>query len=369
MRILRRYILRELLSPFLLSLLFFTSVFLVGNLFKMADLLINKGVSLLDILKILFFLIPGLLSFIVPTSALAAILLVFGGMSQNNELTAIKASGVRLFSVMLPVLLVTFLLSLGLLFLSDQVESEAQYAARRTVKELALKHPMAYLEAGKIIKDFQDLIILTQRIEGNRLYGITIYQPQGGKGTTRTIIAESGEVISSPDQKTLTIKLYNGSADEPNPDNPEMLYKLDFKTFELPTIYLGKDDPRNKIEKKTRELRFDELIYKLAHDPKVKNDPGTRRAYEAALHKKISFSFAPFVFAVIGLPAAVITRRGEAVVSFSLAIGIVAIYYCLYVFGGSMVAQSHWNPFVAMWLPNVFMVSSGIFLMKRSFSR
>jgi lipopolysaccharide export LptBFGC system permease protein LptF len=260
------------------------------------------------------------------------------------------------------------LLSLGLLILSDQVESEAQYAARRETKELALKHPMAYLEAGKVIKDFQDYIILTQQIDGNKLFGITIYQPQGPGESPRTIIAESGEVISSPDQKTLTIKLYDGSADEPNPDDPNMFYKLDFKTFELPPIYLGKENPRNKIEKKIKEMRFDELIYRLRNDPGLRNNPDARREYEAALHKKIAFSFAPLVFAMIALPAAVISRRGEAVISFSLAIGVVGIYYCLYVFGSSMVVQAHWNPFVAMWLPNLFMTICGTFLMKQAFS-
>lgn len=368
MKILRHYVLRELLRPFLISLLFFSFIFLVGNLVKMADLLINKGVSLWDILKILIFLIPGLSSFIVPTSALAAILLVFGSFAQNNEITAMRASGINLFSIILPVFLTTFLMSLGLLFLNDQVESEAQFAYRRAAKELLLKRPMAYLEAGKFIKDFQDYIILTQRIQGNKLYEITIYQPQEKGKATRTIIAEWGEIISSLDDKTLTLKLYNGTSDEPNPDDPSIFYKLNFKTFELPPIYLGKDNPRKKVEKKVREMRLDEIIYGLRHDAALKTDRKERRKYEAAFHKKISFAFAPFVFALIGLPLAIISRRGEATVSFALALGVVAIYYVLFVWGEAMAMESHLNPFLAMWLPNVFMVGSGGALLKRVLS-
>ena len=366
--ILRRYVLRELLKPFLISLLFFTFVFLVGNLFKMVDLLINKGVSPWDLFKILLFLIPGLLSFTVPTSALAAVLLVFGGFAQNNEITAMKASGINVFTIMLPVLLTAFLMSLGLLFLSDQIESEAQFAYRREAKMLLLKKPLAYLEAGKFIKDFQEYIILTQRIEKNKLYGITIYQPQERGKATRTIMAESGEIISSTDDKTLTVRLYNGTSDEPNPDDPSIFYKLNFKTFELPPIHLGKDDPHNKIEKKVREMRIDEILYNLGYNPAVKNDPSTKREYEAALHKKISFSFAPFVFTLVGLPLAIISRRGEATVSFALALGVVAVYYVLFVWGRAMSVESGLNPFLAMWLPNVFMIGSGMFLMKRVLS-
>ncbi len=368
MKILRHYILRELLRPFLISLMFFTFVFLVGNLVKLADLLINKGVSLWDILKILIFLIPGLLSFIVPTSALAAILLVFGSFSQNNEITAMRASGINLFSIVLPVLLTTFLMSLALLFLNDQVESEAQFAYRRAAKELLLKRPMAYLEAGKFVKDFQDYIILAQRIIGNKLYEITIYQPQDQGKATRTIIAEWGEIISSLNNKTLTLKLYNGTSDEPNPDDPSIFYKLNFKTFELPPIYLGKDDPNKKVEKKVREMRLDEIIYSLHNDEDVKKNPKERRKYEAAFHKKISFAFAPFVFALIGLPLAIISRRGEATISFALAMGVVAIYYVLFVWGEAMTIENNFNPFLSMWLPNVFMMGCGAALMKRILS-
>lgn len=364
MKILRSYALRELVPPFLLCLLFFTFVFLVGNLVKLADLLINKGVSLFDILKILLLLVPKLLSFTLPTSVLTAILLVFGGFAQNNEITAMRSSGINLFSIMLPVLLVSFLLSLLSLFLNDQIQSRAQYAYRQAVKDLLLKRPMAYLEAGKFVKDFQDYIILTQKIEGNRLYEVTIYQPQEKGKATRTIIAEWGEIIASPDDKTLTLKLYNGTSDEPNPDDPSVFYKLNFKTFQLPPIHLGKEDPR-KMEKKVKDFSLDEILYHLQKNPEAKTNPALKRELKAEFHKKISFSFAPFVFALIGLPLAVITRRGEAVISFALALGIVAIYYVFFVWTRALTIEGYFPPFLAMWLPNLLMAGAGGLLMKR----
>ena len=365
--ILRWYVLKELLTPFLISILFFTAVFLVGNLVKLADLLVNKGVYLGDILKLLALLVPSLLNYIVPTSALAAILLVFGSLAQNNEITAIKASGINLFSVILPVLLVSFLGSLIMLFLSDQIGSDAEFASRRLVKEIIFKRPAAYLEAGKFIKDFQDYIVLTQRVEGNRLYGITIYQPQEQGKSTRTIMAERGEIVTSKDDKTLRIKLYDGTSDEPNPDDPSMFYKLDFKTFELPPIHLGKEE-LHKIKKKVREMRLDEILSALGRDPNLKNNAEAHREYEAALHKKIAFAFALFVFSLIGLPTAIITRHGEAVISFTLAIAIVALYYVLFVWGWTLSLQGSLPPLFAMWLPNFFIMGFGVFLLRRVLS-
>lgn len=364
MKILRRYLLRELLAPFLLSLLFFTFIFLAGNLVKMADLLLNKGVSLWDILKLLLFLIPSLLSFIIPTSVLASILLVFGRLSQNNEITAMRASGLSIFSVMLPVLMVSFMLSMATLFLTDQVQSDAEFASRQMIKELVFKHPMAYLESGKFIKDFQDYIIHTQRIEGNRLYGVTIYQPQENQKTTRTIMAEWGEITSSPEERALKIKLYNGTSDEPNPDDPNVFYKLNFQTFELPPIPLKKEDP-GKIRKKTRELRLDELIYNLRYNPEVLQNEEAQREHKAAFHKKIAFSFATFIFTLIGLPLAIMSRRGEPVISFAFSMGMVAIYYVLFIWGRALAVENNVPPFIAIWFPNVLLIALGILLTKR----
>lgn len=366
MKTLRWYILREVFAPFLLCLLFFTFIFLAGNLVKLADLLLNKGVSVWDVLKLLVLLIPSLLNYIIPTSALAAVLLVFGRLAQNNEITAMKAGGINLFSVMSPVLLASFLLSVVTLFLSDQVQSDAEFASRQMIKQLVFRHPMAYLESGKFIKDFQDYIIHTERIENNRLYGVTIYQPQEGKAT-RTVMAEWGEIVSSPEENALKVKLYNGTSDEPNPDDPGMFYKLNFKTFELPPIQLGKDDP-SKMRKKTRELRLDEIIYALRRDPKLKTDPTAQREYRTAFHRKISFSLATFVFTFIGLPLAIITRRGEAVISFSLAMGIVAIYYVLFIWARAMALENNFPVFLILWFPNLFMIGCGIFLTKRVLS-
>ena len=126
-----------------------------------------------------------------------------------------------------------------------------------------------------------------------------------------------------------------------------------------------KGDPKDKVQKKVREMRLDELIYHLRNDPEIKKDPTTRREYEAAFHRKIAFAFAPFVFCLIGMPLAILSRRGEPTISFALAMAIVAIYYVLYVWGKAMTVESHLNPFLAMWLPNLFMVGCGGYLMKR----
>ena len=362
MTILRNYCLRELLPPFLMALFLVTFIFMVGNLFDLADLLVNKGVSIFDIMKLLILMIPSLLGFILPTAALTSILLVFGGFAQNNEITAMKASGINLIHLMLPVVLVAFLLSFFSLFLIDQVQPRSEYQSRQLVRHLIVKRPAAYLEAGRFIKDFQGYTFWVNAIKGDRLEGVTIFQFQEGK-PTRTILAEWGKVVAAPDQKSLALELYNGTSDEPNPDNPSVLYKLNFKTFLLSNITVGKQ--RGGVNKKEKEMTIDELFYRLKNDEEARNNPKKRRGIKSEIHKKISFSFATIVFVLVGLPIAIISRRGEVVISFSVAMAIVGIYYILFVWGRSMAINGYIPPWIALWIPNILMVVVSGFLAKR----
>lgn len=363
MKILRKYVLRELTIPFLISLGLFTIIFIVGNLVKLADLLVNKGVSLFDILKLLLLLMPNLFGLVLPTSVLTAILLTFGSFAQHNEITAIKSSGVHIGKIMAPVIVIGFLLSIVALILNDQVLPKASHSYRRLVKEILIKKPIAYLEAGRLIKDFSDFIILAQKIEGNKIHGITIYQPQKDK-PTRTIVAESGEILSSPSDKKLLLRLYNGSSDEPNPDDPNVFYKLDFKTFELPPIRLG-EEPAAR-QKKIKDMTLDEIMIRIERNArKTQEEKDNYNALRTEFHKKISFSFASFAFAIIGLPLAIITRRGEAIISFALAMSIVALYYVTIVWANTMGCHGVLPPWVVMWIPNVFILGVGGFLFKK----
>ena len=362
MKILRKYALRELVVPFLFSLGIFTFMFLVGNLVRLADLFLNKGVNIFDIAKLLVLLLPKLLGFTIPMSALTSVLLVFGGFAQNNEVMAMKASGVNVLRVMTPVILASFLLSVFSLFLNDHLISNTSYAYRKVLKEIFLSKPSAYLEPGRFIKEFKDYVFLLQEIKGNKIKGVTIYQTEQDK-PIRTIIAESGEILSSPQDKTLSLKLYNGTIDEANPEDPNVFYKLDFESFVLPPLYVGEDATarQGEVNKKTKDMSLDELMTKLPKEHEKK----MRLKIESEMYHKVSISMAPLVFVLLGLPLALITRRGEPIISFSIALALISIYYVFFVLSDTMAVHGTLPPPVALWLPDVTLGAIGCFLIAR----
>jgi LPS export ABC transporter permease LptF len=363
MNILRTYCLRELVAPLLMSLVLVTFIFLVGNLFDLADLLVNKGVDVFDILKLLILIIPELLGFILPTGALASVLLVFGSLAQNNEILAMKASGVHLFKIFAPIIGAAFLLSLFSLFIVDQVMPRSEYRSRQLIRKLVVQKPEAYLESGRFIKDFSGYTFWVNRIQGRRLEGITIFQHEPDK-PTRTIIAGWAEILSSEADNSLALELHDGTSDEPSPDDPTVFYKLNFKSFVLKDIKIGRH--RGGVNKKHKEMSIDELLYQLKNNRQFGLVEKQILTIKAEVHKKVSFSFAPLAFVLIGLPAAIMGRRGEVLVSFSLAMGVVAVYYILFVMGRTVAINGLVPPWVALWAPNALLVVVAIFLQRKA---
>ena len=355
--ILRKYTIREMIIPFILTLLLFTFIFLTGSIVKIADTVLNKGVGFWDVMKMLGLILPNVFSFTLPTSALAAVLLTLGGFSQNNELRAMKAVGINLFTIMVPVLMIAVLLSIFALAFNDQVVTAASFAERKLTKQIIFKNPTAIFEPNRFVKDFKEYIFHVKAVKGNRLEQVIIYHPQEGK-PTQNIIAEYGEIIISPDGSEITLKLYNGTVDEPG---GEELYKLDFQTYTLPPL---KIESAARVQKKTRELRLNELLQRIhSYDTESAKE---RLRYRTEFHKKISFSLAPFVFVLIGLPLAVLVRRGELIWSFSISMCVVIIYYVMYVWVGTISDHGTLPPEIALWLPNVILIGLGAFVMRRA---
>ncbi|MBL7070774.1 MAG: LptF/LptG family permease [Candidatus Omnitrophica bacterium] len=361
MRILRNYVLKEILGPLILSLAVITFAFVIGNIVKLADFVINKGVELIYVGRLFVYLIPRLLSFAVPMSALTSVLLAFGRLSSDNEIIAMRANGINLYKISMPAIIIGLLLSVMSIPLNDKIVPAAHYRARILLKEVGLRHPAAYLEAGTFIKGFKDYILFIYDIkfDKNKTFfkNVRIYQPQKN-GPTRTIIAKRGELVSLADKNTIKLKLMDGTSDEPNPMNPSHFYKLNFRTYYL-TLTLD-DSTMREHGKKNKEMTFDEL---LANAEKLKKKGIDPQPLIRRLHKRIASSFASFAFVLIGIPLAITTRRSEKSIGIGLAFVLATAYWLLLAFGQILATKNIIPIWLAMWFANIILISIGVILM------
>jgi len=359
MRILRNHILLEFAGPFSFCLLTLLFVFLLGKGFvQMADLIFNKSVDPLLILKLLVFTSPFLLMFIIPMAVLVATLLTFGKLSFDNEIMAIRASGVSILKIAKPLIISVCVLSLFSFLLSDRIASVSHFAYRRILMQIGIQSPAAALEEGTFIKKFKNFVIFVYEIDKNKLKGIRIYQPQEGK-PTRTIIAQKGELISIPERGIIKLKLIHGTSDEPDPKDPAKLYKLNFKTYDLPLNVSGLKDAE-ELGKKAKDM----TIKELRNEIKRLGESGIQGTYPLAaeIHNKIALSLSSIAFLLIGIPLGITTRRSEKSLSFGIGLVLMTLYWVLLIGGMALAQKGMAPPFLALQFSNIVVGGLGLFL-------
>jgi lipopolysaccharide export system permease protein len=361
MRILRTYFLKEFLAPLFLALGVLTFVMILGNLIQIAEMVINKGVDIYSVSKLFLFMIPALLTYTLPIAVLVAVLLSLGRLSGDNEIVAMRASGINMLNLIIPLLIIGIIFSLLLVIFNDRVVPYAHFAARKTLIEVGIKNPTAALEPGVFIDSFKGYILFIYRIENNKLINVRIYEPRGEGKPPRTIVARKGEFIAIPEKNMIKLKLIEGTSDEPDPKNPTNFYKLNFKTYFM-NLSLSEIQDKGKIEKKPKDMTIQELTNEIH---KLKNERVDPAPLITEINKKISLAFSCLVFILIGAPLAIITRRREKSINFGIAFLIVGVYYILLMAAQGLSLQGYADPKIAMWLPNIILGSIGAFLTYR----
>lgn len=355
MKILRNYFLKEFIGPLFLTLAVLTFVMILGNLIKIADLIINKGVNIFNVSKLLLLMIPYLLTYTLPIAALTAVLLSLGRLSSDNEIISIRASGINMFTLILPLLVVGLILSLVLVVFNDRVIPYAHFATRKTIMDIGVKNPTAALEPGVFINSFEKYILFIYRIDKNKLTNVRIYEPQGEDKPARTIVAKRGEFIALPEKNMVKLKLMNGTSDEPDPENPSNFYKLNFKTYFM-TLNLSQMQGKDKIEKKPKDMTIQELKNEIKKIKKEGIDPAP---LITEINEKISLAFSCFVLMLLGIPLAIITRRREKSINFGIAFLTVGVYYLMLLGSEALSLEGLLNPRIAMWIPNIILGAIG----------
>ena len=346
MKILRTYVLKEHVGPFLVILSGLTAVVLIGHIIKLAELVIAKGVSLFDVLRLLIYLIPYMLSFTIPIACLIAMIMTFSRLSSDYELIAMRASGVSPARLILPLLTVALVISGGMVILHDRVIPASHLAFRRQLKAIGVKHPTAYIEAGTFIKDFEPYILFVYQVDGAVLLNVRIYEPQPN-GPTRTILAHRGQFEPLPGGNGVRLKLFDGTMDEWDAQRPGGLYKTSFVTYTLNLVSDAAQESR--VGKKIKEMTFQELVKERRYLNAQGIDP---LPITIEFHQKIASAFATFVFVLFGLALGLGLHHHERLIMFVWVLGVCMAYY-LGALGANALALNNWlPPWLAAWVPN-----------------
>jgi lipopolysaccharide export system permease protein len=357
---LHRYIGREIIVPFLLGFAVFTFVLLMGRFIKLAEMVIAKGVPLTDVLRLVMYMLPSFSIVTIPMSFLLAVLLAFGRLSADNELTAMKASGVSLYGLLPPVIafavlayLATTAITVYALPWGNTAFKTLLYNAINTRVNISLKDRV-------FNDDFPGLVIYVARYdeEKHSISGILIYDERNPEETS-TIFARNGLIITDPDKKALRLRLLHGGVHRPRGKSGYQL--MEFESYDLSVNF----NQNYKIVPTINELdmTFRELRKAMAAPG---NDARTTRDLFLEFHRRLALPFACFVFALIGVPLGLQNRRAGKSSGFSLCIALLLLYYIVLTAGKTLGQKGVISPVVSMWLPNILFIGLGIYLFTKT---
>ncbi|HKQ19968.1 MAG TPA: LptF/LptG family permease [Candidatus Eisenbacteria bacterium] len=254
MRILERYVLREHLFPFLLGFSIVIFLLTLDFMFDLVDLAIGKGIGVGVVAELFILSLGYMVALAFPCAVLIACLATFGRLSQDNEISAMRANGVNLLRVIGAPLFAAAVLAGLLVLFNNHVLPESNHALANLMADVGRKRPTAQITEGVFIDGFVGYNIFVEKVNGrtNEIRGVKIYQLNSNARPT-TILADWGVIHNSPDGRIMTLELHDGEIHEVPPNDAERTYRrLQFKTHNINIRNPGAD-----LERHDREIRGD----------------------------------------------------------------------------------------------------------------
>jgi LPS export ABC transporter permease LptF/LPS export ABC transporter permease LptG len=388
MRILTRYILKEVSSHSLLGLLIFTLIVYVRYLGQVLELVVRREINASAVFTLFVLPIPGILVITIPMAVVVGTLIGLGRMAADGEVIAARASGVGLSQFVRPVMIYA-LIGWGVtgwmsLFLAPQAARQLV----RTEVELRTSQVPYEIRPRVFIEQFPKLLLYLEDIRGSRSQWHGVFIADNTKhDVPKVTLADRGVLVNANHGQRLTLHLEHGATHEIDPRNPQQYSVTSFAETDIP---IPTDQSPATSEPRAPPLLPMRTLIELAHSPDppagpsaagrntpagvpaalaavtLPGTPGNqRRAALVELHYRLALPVASLVLALVGTPLGLYTRKGGKAVGVILAILLVFLYYILIALGRSFAIEGRMHPALGLWLANAVFGAAGIFMLVR----
>jgi len=361
--IINRYLLKEMMLPFVINLVFFTFVFLMTKILDITNLIVNYKMSLVSVLLLLFYSLPFFLSFVIPMSVMMAVLLTFIRLSNDKEIVALKAGGVSVYGL-IPAVLVFCAMGMVLsCFITIYGIPWGTVSMKELTYQIAASHVDAGLKERTFNDSFKDVMLYINKIDlKNKILRDVFIEDKRSQDIISTVMAPKGRMFAEPDKLIFHLKLYQGTINQVNLEN-KSAQSINFDSYDVnldlkQSLMVSKGGPKDE-----EEMSFGELREYLKAYPQ-KNEQYYMVLME--LHKKFSIPFACFALGILAVPLGIQTESTKQSTGLGLGMVFLLIYYILlsagFVFGEAGV----YPPIIGMWVPNIALGGLALFFLVRS---
>jgi LPS export ABC transporter permease LptF/LPS export ABC transporter permease LptG len=357
MKIIDRYVIRQLLPPILLGLLVFTFVLIIPQIKEHAEGFIAKGVSPGVVLTAMLLLVPQALALTIPMSLLLGLLIAFTRLSADREFVAMQACGMSLARLLRPVGVISVLCAGATFYIWAIVVPDSNQRFREIAFNVVAQRAEYKIRSRIFFDDFPNLVLWVRDVPaaGGGWNGVFISDTRSTSAPA-VYLARRGRVVIDRDRQQIELVLENGTRHTSNVDGKYEVGQFDrtWVTLDPATVFPKAMPPRGP-----NELTIAELRARVADMERRGESPHQELI---TIHRKWSIPVACLVFGLIGIALGATNRRDGALGSFVLGLVVIFAYYIPMYLGPSLAKGKLVAPWFAAWLPNIVMGLGGIAL-------
>jgi lipopolysaccharide export system permease protein len=382
---LHAYLVRQILAALLITVMVFTFVLLLGNALQgILPLLVNRQLSFGVVAQAAGLLIPFAWVFALPMGMLTATLLVFGRFSADQELTAVRASGISLLSLVSPILLLSVALCALSALVNMEVGPRCRVAYNNILFNLKAQVSVAMLPEGRFIKEVPGYIFHVEKNRSGDLQDVMVWVLKDETNIVTYVRAARGKLEVDAPKKQASLVLYDGKivdfldgrtipasfAELPYPlpwggsQQAAFHPNISDMTYRQLCDEMHDWDQRLSGQVSRRKLSKEQLQAKKRELEKLVGDPTSQIRFK--IHQQVAFSFACLGFTLVGIPLGIRMHRRETNVGIAVALVLVAVYYSFILLGQSLDNRAEWAPHLIVWLPNFIFQAVGAVLLWRA---
>ncbi len=337
-------------------------------LFQMLGKLAGKGLALSVVLEFFALNLAWILALAVPMAVLIATLSAYGRLSADGEITALRASGVSPWQMILPTLAVSVVVAVGVLLFSNYLLPDMNHRAKLLRIDISRKKPTLNIEPGTYAFDIPHYVLHAERVDQHTggIEEVAIYD-EHVPGVRSTIIARHGRIRFEPREEVIYLTLDDGEIHRPTshiPGDYEWTH-FDSALFRVPApgmvLRRGTSAAKGDREKSVKVM--------LSEVRRLKQQPPGRRIQRridglmVEVHKKFSIPAACIVFILIGAPLGILAHKGGLGVAGAVSLIFFTVYWAFLVNGEDLAERGFISPAVAMWSPNVLLALIGVWFL------
>lgn len=364
MKTIDRYVCRQLLVNLLFAIAVLSFVLVLGNIFRrLLPLLVNHDLPVEYVIGFIAYVLPFSLIFTIPWGLLTAVLLVFGRLSADNELTALRSNGVSITRICAPLMVIAILCTAASLWLNVQVAPAANEELRSTVFNLATRNPMALFGSDQVIDQFPGHKIYVGKKDGNRLQNIIVFEVNENSMPMKVTYARTGTLEADLPNKRILMHIYDARYQQRDEVDPYHLNRMkDGVSMVEGTLPISLDELYEKEKRRASRsmLSLEQLLEQLKND-----DPKMRSSSRTEINKRFSFPLACIVFALVGVPLGITAHRRETSFGFAISLVVGVFYFLFIIVADTLRSKPSVHPEFLVWLPNLLFLALGVWLFRR----